>query len=206
MTDTPTTTFAGFAYPRAMYTPPTGTLVQRLAKRRENVAQYGRPSLTGGYFQHGPAVLTSRKDASRMFYLDERGTGGDFQPGLRWKWCDEVGETRYRIGHQGWYTDDYLSDKIRGMVFRLNHGRGFLIGWSMGEGMISTIEYGTIYADERTAAYAADDLADNAAREEREAAEECAEEQRLADEAAEAEQDMRDAVDAQLIQAGWLPA
>ena len=50
---------------------------------------------------------------------------------------------------------------------RLPHNRGFLVGWSMGEGMISEIEY-TIYDDERNAARAADSLAEEAAEKERE--------------------------------------
>ena len=50
---------------------------------------------------------------------------------------------------------------------RLPHNRGFLAGWSMGEGMISEIEY-TVYDDERDAAWAADSLAENAAEKERE--------------------------------------
>ena len=50
---------------------------------------------------------------------------------------------------------------------RLPHNRGFLAGWSMGEGMISEIEY-TVYDDERNAAWAADSLAEDVAEKERE--------------------------------------
>jgi len=50
---------------------------------------------------------------------------------------------------------------------RLPHNRGFLAGWSIGEGMISEIEY-TIYDDERDAALAADSIAEEVAERERE--------------------------------------
>ena len=50
---------------------------------------------------------------------------------------------------------------------RLPHNRGFLIGWSMGEGMISEIEY-AIYDNGREAALAADSLAEETAEKERE--------------------------------------
>ena len=50
---------------------------------------------------------------------------------------------------------------------RLPNNRGFLAGWSMGEGMISEIEY-AIYDDERNAAQVADSLAEDIAEKERE--------------------------------------
>ena len=50
---------------------------------------------------------------------------------------------------------------------RLPNNRGFLAGWSMGEGMISEIEY-VIYDNEREAAWAADSLAEKTAEKERE--------------------------------------
>ena len=50
---------------------------------------------------------------------------------------------------------------------RLPNNRGFLAGWSMGEGMISEIEY-IIYDDEHETAWAADSLAEEAAEKERE--------------------------------------
>ena len=49
---------------------------------------------------------------------------------------------------------------------RLPHNRGFLAGWSMGEGMISEIEY-IIHANEIDAALEADNLADQVAWKER---------------------------------------
>lgn len=86
-------------------------------------------------------------------------------PGLRWEWADNAAQS---IHHTGWYTDEYGDgDTIRGLVFRLPHNRGFLAGWSMGEGMASIVAY-EVYPDEVSAALAADDIARYAAERERE--------------------------------------
>lgn len=69
--------------------------------------------------------------------------------------------------HTGWYSDEYQSDKIRGLVMRLPHSRGFLAGWSMGEHMASEVEP-YAYATIEEAARAADSLAENAAERQRE--------------------------------------
>ena len=100
------------------------------------------------------------KQESRMFYF-----ASDFAPGLRWEWCDEVAPV---ISHSGWYCDQFCDETIRGVVFRLPHGRGFLAGWSMGEGMSSEIDVSYIYDDESSAAYAADSMAQYAAERQRE--------------------------------------
>jgi len=93
--------------------------------------------------------------------------GSDFSPtGHRWAWCDDVAP---RIRHRGWYTDpEDAGDTIRGLVVRLNHGRGFLAGWSMGESMATSVDTLHIYDDDTDAAHAADDLARRAAELEQE--------------------------------------
>ena len=97
-------------------------------------------------------------------YLGRDEQAGDFLPGLRYQWADEICS---RIGHTGWYTDSFGNgDTIRGMVARLPHERGFLIGWSMGAGMCASFER-AIYADEQEAARAADQMAEHAAERER---------------------------------------
>ena len=129
---------------------------------------YKTGSPTGPYYQNEPAPLVPYKDHGRMFYLDTAGgRDGDFQPGLRWEWADKVDGVGRAIGHTGWWTEDEGGDKLRGMVFRLPRQRGFLAGYSMGEGMIGEVEY-TIYDDELTAAFAADKLAEHAAERSRE--------------------------------------
>lgn len=179
--------FAGFEFPRQipMLKAPT---------------KYRKSRLCCAY-RHAPKPLT-RDTQETAFYLGGDGTNGDFQPGLRWEWCDEVESVR--INHTGWWTDDYEQDKYRGMVFRLNHGRGFLAGYSMGEGMISFIEYDTVYANENRAAHAADELARYAAEKERACRE--AEEARIKaeEDAAQALVDMQDDVNKSVDQAGWM--
>jgi len=85
-------------------------------------------------------------------------------PDLRWKWCDEIVD---RINHKGWYSDDYQEGTIRGIVMRLPNNRGFIAGWSYGEGMFSSVDY-DVFLDESDAAYCADSMAENAAERERE--------------------------------------
>lgn len=123
-------------------------------QKRLKDAKYWRAR---GYKLSGPCgPYHGRSDAgteSRSFYLDS-----DFMPGLRYQWADDIVNLR----HTGWFADQFQDEKIRGMVFTLPHGRGFLAGWSMGEGMISALET-YIYADQESAAYAADSTAEHIA-------------------------------------------
>lgn len=146
--------FAGFQFPKYVWTLPRGAILKRAVDRRT--------ACTGDYY-HAPAPNMKTVDAGCGFYLSCK----DGQPfNLRWLWCDEVADACIR--HTGWFTDEYEQDEtIRGIVFRLPRARGFLAGWSMGEHMASTVEY-YVYADEVSAAYAADSMAENAAEEERE--------------------------------------
>ena len=139
--------FAGFQWPRyvATLTPLSG-----LRKKRE------LRKVCGGYY-HAP---TPNSNNGRGFYLDDAG-----QPFTRWQWADDVEGAH--ISHSGWFTDDYGdSEKIRGIVILLPHGR-YMAGWSMGEGMASTIEPG-VFDDIVDAARVADSIAENAADHERE--------------------------------------
>ena len=139
--------FAGFQWPRyvATLTPLSG-----LRKKRE-----GR-RFTGGYY-HAPKPNANN---GRGFYLSDAG-----QPFTRWQWADDVEGASIR--HTGWWTDDYGdSEKIRGIVILLPHGR-YMAGWSMGKGMASTIEPG-VFDDIVDAARVADSIAENAADNERE--------------------------------------
>ena len=138
--------FAGFQWPRyvATMTPLSG-----LRKKRE-----GR-RFTGGYY-HAP---TPDSNKGSGFYLGDAG-----QPFTRWQWADEACDS---IQHSGWFTDDYGdSEKIRGIVILLPHGR-YMAGWSMGEGMASTIEP-DVFDDINDAAHMADEHARVAADNERE--------------------------------------
>jgi hypothetical protein len=114
---TQTFEFAGFTFPKSVFILPTG--------KDKHTRYRDLRKVCGPYFT---APKPNATGAS--FYLDS-----DFMPQLRWKWCDE---TDARIEHTGWFTDEYGDgDKIRGLVMRLPHERGFIAGWSMGESMAS---------------------------------------------------------------------
>ena len=139
--------FAGFDFPKYLWTLPKGPWHKRLEHMRKPV--------TGGYYG-SPRI----NDSGNIFYLES-----DFMPGLRWKWCDEACS---RIRHEGWYCyEDGCGETIRGLVMRLPNNRGFLAGWSMGKGMISDVDY-DVFLDEVDAAQCADSMAENAAERERE--------------------------------------
>ena len=124
--------FAGFNFPKYLWTLPRGSKAKRL--------EHARNPVCGPYY-HAPKP-DSNNGAS--FYLESDG-----MPQLRWQWCDEVLPS---IRHTGWYLDEHGdSEKIRGIVMRLPRSRGFLAGWSMGEGIASAVEY-DIYDDAQDAA------------------------------------------------------
>jgi hypothetical protein len=145
--------FAGFSWPKYAWMLPKGTLKKRLERARNNIC--------GPYYGGCTPVQEQAGHGGTCFYLES-----DFMPQLRWEWADEVNGSR--INHRGWYTDEFGDgDKIRGIVMRLPRNRGFLAGWSMGEGMASTVEY-DIYDDALWAASSADSLAKSVAERERE--------------------------------------
>lgn len=140
-------TFAGFPFPRYVANMAQG---HRALKKKRDLRK-----VCGGYY-HAP---TPNANGGRGFYLNDAG-----QPFTRWVWCDEV--PGVHIGHTGWFTDQYGdSEKMRGIVVRLPHGR-FLAGWSMGDGMASTVA-SEVYTSPKDAAYAADSLAETDAERER---------------------------------------
>lgn len=151
------TTYAGIEYPKKLWDLPSKPIRYRLEEFKK-----GNRRLTSGYYQNNPYPLQEQKEQGRTFYHES-----DFAPGLRFEYCDKVEGTR--IDHTGWYTDpDGISDTIRGVVFRLPHNRGFIPGWTMGESMVSAIEY-DIYDNEVDCARVADQMAEKVAEKEREA-------------------------------------
>lgn len=125
--------FAGFSWPRHVATLECGSLAARLADRK---APFG----CGNYY-HAPSPNNT---AGRGFYLNSSGRA----EGLRY---ETTGNT-WRAGE----------DSFQGIVLRLPHGRGFLAGWTMGEGTASSLDY-EIYEDIDDATRAADSLAESAA-------------------------------------------
>ena len=78
------------------------------------------------------------------------------------RFCDDVA----RIGHTGWFTDTDGSEKARGVVARLTHGR-FIAGyhWSSND---ERVYFPEVYDDETEAARAADSHAESFAESARE--------------------------------------
>ena len=149
-------TFAGITFPAVI------AEFYRSTHNKRTLAN-GRaiPATMRFAYSHAPQPLASTGARIKSFYL-----ASDGAPDLRWAWCDEVDGASIR--HTGWHTDATGdSELMRGVVFRLPHGRGFLAGWSMGEGMASTVCY-YVYADEAEAARGANDMAEAAAQDERE--------------------------------------
>lgn len=66
----------------------------------------------------------------------------------------------------GYCCDDFGDTTLKPIIARLPHGRGFLAGWTMGNGMLGSVG-ADIYEDERSAAYAAHSMAEFDASEER---------------------------------------
>ena len=142
-------TFAGFQWPRHLARMACGPAALR--------KKWAGRKVCGEYY-HAPSPETA--GTGRGFYLESDG-----QPFTRWQWCDEVDGVR--IDHTGWFCDEYGDGgKIRGIVVALPHGR-FLAGWSMGEGMASTVD-ADLYDTAEDAACAADSMAERAAEDERE--------------------------------------
>lgn len=152
-------TFASFTWPRWVATLDNQPRPQKIEQRRCPV--------TGPYYHAPKPVTRQHPQDGRVFYLDDHGA-----PGLRWAWCDDlpsdwICDAEPNIGHLGRFADEYGDTIIRGIVLKLPKGRGFLAGWSMGEGMASEID-ATVYCVASDAAYAADSIAESAAERQRE--------------------------------------
>jgi hypothetical protein len=116
------------------------------------------------YFTPGP-VITGRHNAPEGFagYL----TGNQIAEGsfarLRVRRADDI----IRLRHSGWFTDEHCDETMYGVVATLPRSRGFLAGWSLGEGMATSFSR-DIHATAEDAARAADEEARIAAEKERE--------------------------------------
>ena len=111
------TEFAGFAWPKQEWALPKGKPSQRVRKTR----------YTGGYYQNAPC-MAGKGEIS--FYWGE---GGE-PSGRLWTLRAEL-DTKH-----AWYCDSFQEDAITPFVFALPHGKGWLPGWTMGEGMISSVD------------------------------------------------------------------
>lgn len=85
--------------------------------------------------------------------------------GLRFhKFADEISR---HINHTGWFIDNNQDEKLRGAVYLLPHGK-YLAGYADAyNNDCARIDFTTIHNDELSAALAADGIAENTARDER---------------------------------------
>jgi len=114
------------------------------------------------------------KREGRGFYFDRNGEIGDATFSLRIREANDY-LRHSRLSHTtGYFADpDYRDGTIIPYVVALPHGRGFWPAYGEGPGMWGCVEFDT-YATPEDAAYAAHQLAENAAlraQEERDAAE-----------------------------------
>lgn len=149
--------FAGFTFPRyvadlpaSAYRPGPGWTMPYRLKTLRDVLRARRASPCGGYY-HAP---TPGQCKGWGFYLPRAGHD------------DEGASFRLRVTlSETTYSDPEGDTVYRGIVARLPHGRGFLAGWTMGEGMASSLDART-YRDERDAMRAADRDAESTCEEE----------------------------------------
>lgn len=139
--------WAGLSFPR--WLPPR--LDGARAPWRDRLGRRLHPTV-------GPYMTAPRPNGSGpwSFYL-----GADAPFELRVQFAADYTDRARR-----WYADADGIDTCEGIVARLPRGRGFLAGWTLGEGMASCLEP-TTYADPLEAAHAADESARIYALEER---------------------------------------
>lgn len=165
--------WAGFTFPRHIVALPRGSKADRL--------QAARVGNACGPYYTSPEPITGSARGAYGFYLGECKR-------MRWTWADGISGAGIR--RKGWFCDDFGGETIRGIVVRLTHGR-MLAGWSMGEGMASSIECDEVFTDEIEAARRADGLAESVAEKEREYQTRWRAAQELSDAAQEAQERIR---------------
>lgn len=95
---------------------------------------------------------------------------GDSTFSLRLEWADDF-LSYSRLKGTTYYCDEDGFCSMRPIIARLPSGRGFLAGWTMGQGMAACVD-STIYAEPEDAARAAHSLAESDAEKERDYREE----------------------------------
>lgn len=89
---------------------------------------------------------------------------GDSTFRLRLEWANDHLRGSRLSFINGYYCDN--TDTLQPIIARLPHGRGFLAGWTMGQGMCASLD-GYIYLSEEDAARAAHSTAEFTADENR---------------------------------------
>ena len=134
----------------------SATVARRLEMRRW-VGPYcwtpAKPNQGRAFYQHNGSLKVDAKGSTfnlRLEFANDHLTG---------RLARVYG---YCMGH---------GEYIQPIIARLPHGRGFLAGWTMGSGMLASVD-ATIHASEHDAALAAHDEAASAAERERDASDE----------------------------------
>lgn len=129
-----------------------------LAQRREMrkhcgpymwTAQDARKREGVGFYQHSKRLEVDKHGSTFRLRLEE---ANDHLP---------VYTKLTRIN--GYYCDSFQNSTLKPIVARLPHGRGFLAGWTMGNGMYASLET-HVWDDIADAARRAHDSAEHAAR------------------------------------------
>jgi len=123
-----------------------------------------------GPYRITPFVRTRENARTGIgFYQSSHGLSmGDGIIDLRLVLANDAFEGYSRLAQiNGYYCDEYQDQTMMPIVARLPRSRGFLAGWTMGEGMCASLD-GNIYPDLQSAAHAAHSIAENDAEKERE--------------------------------------
>ena len=121
----------------------------------------------------GPYRWTpARPGSGRSFYQFGKGglrmdpAGSSFA--LRLEWANDLLPRGSRLGLiNGYFCDEFQDCTMIPIVARLPRSRGFLAGWTMGAGMLASLD-ATIWETAEDAARAAHDEAERSAESERE--------------------------------------
>jgi hypothetical protein len=125
--------FAGFDFPKYVWTLPEGSKEMRQAAIKRGYNKY--------------MVSPDINPTGTTFHMSEQS-----MPDLPWRYADEILGVRKRA-----YKADYWSGlEFRGIVMTLPHRRGFIAGWTDTE--YCRVDY-DIFDNEHDAAVTADDMA-----------------------------------------------
>lgn len=130
--------FAGFAFPRYIADLPIGFHAMRRKRELRKTC--------GGYY----SVPAPNSNRGWGFYDDGGGSGSPFRLRIERADC-------------GFSIDEYGYEHMYPIIARLPHGRGFLVGWTMGNGMAACLD-ADIFADEDNAWRAARRRCEDAAQ------------------------------------------
>ncbi|WP_372395282.1 hypothetical protein ABMY26_06650 (plasmid) [Azospirillum sp. HJ39] len=148
-----------------------------LAGAKITLINYGRPlteraksrKVVGPYYFTVPQPNGGCNGVGLFFYMGRHNDMDQHGSAIRLRVEDANKHLRgSRLSHTtGYYSDRYGHETIKPIIARLPRGRGFLAGWTMGEGMASSLDP-HIWADAEDAARAAHDEAERAAEREQE--------------------------------------